>query len=171
MGKKVDTKGVTAEKDEFSEWFTQIVLKADLADYTDVSGAMVFKPGSYEIWEKIKDEVDKRFKKMGIRNCYFPLFIPEKSLKKEQAHVEGFSPEVAWVTHAGDSKLNERLAVRPTSEAIMYESYSKWIRSWRDLPLKLNKWNNVVRWEFKHPTLFLRTREFLWNEGHTVYST
>jgi len=170
MGKKVDTKGVTAEKDEFSEWFTQIVLKADLADYTDVSGAMVFKPGSYEIWEKIKDEVDKRFKKMGIRNCYFPLFIPEKSLKKEQAHVEGFSPEVAWVTHAGDSKLNERLAVRPTSEAIMYESYSKWIRSWRDLPLKLNQWNNVVRWEFKHPTLFLRTREFLWNEGHTVYS-
>jgi len=166
-----DTKGISAEKDEFSEWFTQIMLKADLADYTDVSGALVFRPGSYAIWEKIVEEVDKRFKKIGIKNCYFPLFIPEKSLKREQEHVEGFSPEVAWVTHTGNTKLSERLAVRPTSEAIMYESYAKWIRSWRDLPLKLNQWNNVVRWEFKHPVPFLRTREFLWNEGHTVYAT
>ncbi len=166
-----DTKGITVQKDEFSDWFTQIMLKADLADYTDVSGAIVFKPTAYSIWEKIKDECDKRFKNLGIKNCYFPLLIPEKSLKKEQDHVKGFAPEVAWVTHAGDTKLNERLAIRPTSETIMYESYSKWIRSWRDLPLKLNQWNNVVRWEFKHPVPFLRTREFLWNEGHTVYAT
>jgi prolyl-tRNA synthetase len=170
MGKK-NVKGITAEKDEFSEWFTQIMLKADLADYTDVSGAIVFRPGAYAIWEKLRNECDSRFKKIGVKNCYFPLFIPEKSLKKEQKHVEGFSPEVAWVTHAGDTELNEKLAIRPTSEAVMYESYSKWIRSWRDLPLKLNQWNNVVRWEFKHPVPFLRTREFLWNEGHTVYSS
>ena len=169
--KEKDTKGLTAEKDEFSEWFTQIMLKADLADYTDVSGCIVFRPTAYEIWERIKYETDKRFKKLGIQNCYFPLFIPEKSLNKEKEHVKGFSPEVAWVTHAGDTKLNERLAIRPTSETIMYESYSKWIRSWRDLPLKLNQWNNVVRWEFKHPVPFLRTREFLWNEGHTAYAT
>ena len=168
---KKDTKGINVEKDEFSEWFTQLMIKADLADYTDVSGAIVFKPTAYAIWEKIKEETDKRFKKLGIENCYFPLFIPEKSLNKEQEHIKGFAPEVAWVTHAGETKLNERLAVRPTSEAIMYESYSKWIRSWRDLPLKLNQWNNVVRWEFKHPVPFLRTREFLWNEGHTVYAT
>lgn len=171
MKKEKNEKGITAEKDEFSDWFTQIMLKADLADYTDVSGCIVFKPTAYEIWEKIKAEVDLRFKKIGIKNCYFPLFIPEKSLNKEKEHVEGFSPEVAWVTHAGDTKLNEKLAVRPTSETIMYESYSKWIRSWRDLPLKLNQWNNVVRWEFKHPVPFLRTREFLWNEGHTAFAT
>jgi len=171
MKSKKDTKGVTAEKDEFSEWFTQIMLKADLADYTDVSGMMVLRPGAYVIWEKIQKETDGRFKKIGIKNAYFPLFIPEKSLAKESEHVEGFVPEVAWVTHAGDTKLNERLAVRPTSEAIMYESYSKWIRSWRDLPLKINQWNNVVRWEFKHPIPFLRTREFLWNEGHTAYAS
>ncbi len=165
-----DTKGIEVEKDEFSEWFTQIMLKADLADYSSVSGMMVYRPRAYAIWENIVREVDKRFKKLGIKNAYFPLFIPEKTLSKEKEHVEGFTPEVAWVTHAGDTKLSERLAVRPTSETIMYESYSKWIRSWRDLPLKLNQWNNVVRWEFKHPIPFLRGREFLWNEGHTVYS-
>ena len=163
--------GITAEKDDFSDWFTQIMLKADLADYTEVSGCIVFKPTAYEIWENIKYFVDTEFKKIGIKNAYFPLFIPEKFLSKEKEHVEGFSPEVAWVTQAGDTKLNERLAVRPTSETIMYPSYSKWIRSWRDLPLKLNQWNNVVRWEFKHPVPFLRTREFLWNEGHTVFAT
>lgn len=163
--------GITAEKDEFSEWFTQLMLKAELADYTDVSGAIVFRPVSYSIWEKIKDECDRRFKKLGIKNCYFPLFIPEKLLKKEKEHVEGFSPEVAWVTEAGDTKLAERLAIRPTSEAIMYPSYAKWIRSWKDMPLKLNQWNNVVRWEFKHPVPFLRTREFLWNEGHSAFAT
>lgn len=169
--KRRDEKGIQAEKDEFSEWFTQIMLKADLADYTSVSGAIVFKPTAYAIWEKIKEEVNKRFKKLGIKNCYFPLLIPEKTLAKEAEHVAGFKPEVAWVTEAGDTKLAERLAIRPTSETIMYESYAKWIRSWRDLPLKLNQWNNIIRWEFKHPVPFLRTREFLWNEGHTVYAS
>ncbi|MBI2451950.1 proline--tRNA ligase [Candidatus Pacearchaeota archaeon] len=166
-----DGKGITAEKDDFSKWFAELIIKAELADYTAVSGTIVFRPASYAIWEKIKEEIDKRFKKLGIKNCYFPLLIPEKSFMREQEHVKGFKPEVAWVTYAGDSKLSERFAVRPTSEAIMYESYAKWIRSWRDLPLKLNQWNNVLRWEFKHPVPFLRTREFLWNEGHTVYAT
>jgi prolyl-tRNA synthetase len=147
------------------------MLKADLADYSDVSGCMVFKPGSYSIWEKIVQECDVRFKKSGIKNAYFPMFIPEKLLSREKEHVEGFSPEVAWVTQTGETKLSERLAVRPTSEAIMYPSYSKWIRSWRDLPLRLNQWNNVIRWEFKHPVPFLRTREFLWNEGHSAFAT
>ena len=169
--KSKDLKGLTVEKDDFSEWFTQVMLKADLADYSNVSGCIVFKHKSYSIWEKIKEEVDKRFKEVGIQNAYFPLFISEKTLMKEAEHFSGFTPEVAWVTHAGDTKLQEKLAVRPTSETIMYESYSKWIRSWRDLPLRLNQWNNVVRWEFKHPVPFLRTREFLWNEGHTVFSS
>ncbi|MBI3334027.1 proline--tRNA ligase [Candidatus Pacearchaeota archaeon] len=166
-----NVKGITAEKDEFSEWFTQIMLKADLADYTSVSGCMVLKPGAYSLWEKIKEEVDKRFKKLGILNVYFPLLIPEKTLMREAEHFSGFTPEVAWVTHAGETQLHERLAIRPTSETLMYESYAQWIRSWRDLPLLYNQWNNVVRWEFKHPVPFLRTREFLWNEGHTVYAS
>ncbi|MBW3012818.1 proline--tRNA ligase [Candidatus Woesearchaeota archaeon] len=164
--------GLTVKKEEnFSEWYTQVIQKADLADYTSVSGCIVFKPYSYAIWEKIKEETDKRFKALGIKNAYFPLFIPESLLTKEAEHVEGFAPEVAWVTQGGNTPLNERLAIRPTSEAIMYESYAKWIRSWRDLPLRLNQWNNVVRWEFKHPVPFLRTREFLWNEGHTAFAT
>ncbi|MBI5803143.1 proline--tRNA ligase [Candidatus Pacearchaeota archaeon] len=163
--------GITAKKDEnFSEWYTQLILKSDLADYSSVSGCIVFKPLSYAIWENVQKVVDKEFKKIGIKNVYFPLLIPESVLSKEKQHVEGFTPEVAWVTQAGNTKLSEKLAIRPTSETIMYESYSKWIRSWRDLPLKLNQWNNVVRWEFKHPVPFLRTREFLWNEGHNVYS-
>lgn len=163
--------GITADKDDFSDWFTELMIKAELADYTDVSGCMVLRPYSYSIWEKVVAETDKRFKKLGVQNAYFPLFIPEKLLNKEKEHVKGFSPEVAWVTQTGDSKLAERLAVRPTSETIMYPSYSKWIRSWRDLPLKINQWNNVVRWEFNHPVPFFRTREFLWNELHTVNST
>ncbi|MBW2980060.1 proline--tRNA ligase [Candidatus Woesearchaeota archaeon] len=163
--------GITAKKENFSEWYPQVIQKADLADYTEVSGCIVFKPNSYAVWERIVAEVDRRIKKLGVKNAYFPLFIPEKFLKKEQAHVKGFSPEVAWVTHAGGSKLDEKLAVRPTSETIMYDSYSKWIRSWKDLPLRLNQWNSVVRWEFKHPVPFLRTREFLWNEGHTAFAT
>jgi len=169
---KKETQGLTVKKkDNLSEWYTQVIQKADLADYTQVSGCIVFKPNSYEIWERIKDEVDKRLKSMGIKNTYFPLLIPESLLKKEEEHVKGFSPEVAWVTHGGDKELNERLAIRPTSETIMYDSYSKWIRSWRDLPLKLNQWNSVIRWEFKHAIPFLRTREFLWNEGHTAFAT
>jgi len=166
-----DEKGITAEKDEFSDWFTQLMLKADLAEYTKVSGCIVFKPTSWAMWEKIMALVNERLKKLNIKNVYFPLFIPEKLLAKEQQHVKGFSPEVAWVTQAGDTKLAEKLAIRPTSEAIMYDSFSKWIRSWRDLPLKLNQWSNVVRWEFRHPIPFFRTREFLFNEGHTVYAT
>ena len=164
--------GITMKKEEnFSEWYTQLILKANLADYSSVSGCIIFRPESYLIWEKIVHECDKEFKKAGIKNCYFPLFIPEKSFEREQEHVKGFTPEVAWVTQAGNTKLNERLAIRPTSEAIMYESYSKWIRSWRDLPLRYNQWNNVVRWEFNNPVPFFRTREFLWNEGHSVFAT
>jgi len=166
-----DEKGITVEKDEFSEWFTQLMLKADLAEYTKVSGCIVFKPASWAMWEKIMDLVNERLKKLNIKNVYFPLFIPEKLLSKEQQHIKGFAPEVAWVTQAGGTKLAEKLAIRPTSEAIMYDSFAKWIRSWRDLPLKLNQWSNVVRWEFKHPIPFFRTREFLFNEGHTVYAT
>lgn len=164
--------GITVKKSEnFDEWYVQSIVKSGLVDYSSVSGCLVFKPSGYAIWEIIQKNTDAEFKKIGIQNVYFPIFIPERLLKKEKEHVKGFSPEVAWVTHAGDSKLEERLAVRPTSETIMYESYSKWIRSWRDLPLRLNQWNNVVRWEFKHPIPLLRTREFLWNEGHTVFAT
>ncbi|MBT3298001.1 proline--tRNA ligase [archaeon] len=169
---KKSEQGITVKKSEnFSDWYTQVIQKADLADYSSVSGCIVYKPASYAIWENIVQQVDKRFKKVGIQNAYFPLFIPESLLQKEATHIEGFAPEVAWVTHAGSSELKERLAVRPTSETIMYDSYSKWIRSYNDLPLRLNQWNNVVRWEFKHPTPFLRGREFLWNEGHTCFAT
>ncbi|MBD3202863.1 proline--tRNA ligase [Candidatus Woesearchaeota archaeon] len=170
--KKESTLGLNVTREEnFSEWYTQVIQKSEMADYTQVSGCIVFRPYSYRIWEKVQEYVDKRLKEMGVKNAYFPLFIPEKLLVKEQDHVEGFSPEVAWVTHAGNSKLNEKLAVRPTSETIMYDSYKKWIRSYRDLPLRLNQWNNVVRWEFKYAVPFLRTREFLWHEGHTVFAT
>ena len=164
--------GVTAKKGEnFDEWYTQVILKSELADYSPVSGCMVFRPAGYAIWENIQKATDAEFKRVGIRDSYFPIFIPERLLKKEAEHVEGFAPEVAWVTQAGGSNLEERLAVRPTSETLMYEVVSRWIRSWRDLPLRLNQWNNVVRWEFKHPTLFLRSREFLWNEGHTIFGS
>ncbi|MEM0118587.1 MAG: proline--tRNA ligase [Conexivisphaerales archaeon] len=165
-------KEITVKKSEnFDEWYTQVILRSELMDYSPVSGCMVFRPLSYAIWEIIQRATDELFKKEGIQNVYFPLLIPERLLRKEQQHVEGFAPEVAWVTEAGNTKLEERLAIRPTSETIMYESFSKWIRSWRDLPLKFNQWNSVIRWEFKHPTPFLRSREFLWNEGHTVYAT
>ncbi len=168
----VEKKGITARKAEnFSEWYTQVLIKSEFVDYTAVSGCLAFRPDSYFVWESIQRAVDDRFKADGIQNVYFPMLIPESLLEKEKTHVKGFSPEVAWVTHTGDSKLDERLAVRPTSETIMYDSYSKWIRSWRDLPMRFNQWNSVIRWEFKHPTPFLRTREFLWNEGHTVFAT
>ncbi len=172
MTEKEKTIGMTCKKAaDVSKWYTEVIQKADLMSYTDVSGCIIFKPYAYAMWEIIQQEVDKRLKAMGIQNAYFPLFIPEKHLSKEAQHVEGFAPEVAWVTHAGETELQERLAVRPTSETIMYPSYSEWIRSWRDLPLRLNQWCNVVRWEFKHAVPFLRTREFLWNEGHTVFAT
>jgi len=169
---KKSQEGLTIKKEEnFSEWFQQLVLKSELADYSEVSGCIVFRPSSFAIWEKVKEECDKEFKKIGVQNVYFPLFIPEKLLSKEAEHVKGFAPEVAWVTEAGNTKLNERLAIRPTSETIIYPSYSKWIRSWKNLPLKYNQWVNVVRWEFNNPVLFFRTREFLFNEGHTVFAT
>ena len=172
MSEAKQQEGITAKKSgDFDEWYTQAILKSELADYSPVSGCLVYRPSAYAIWEKIRDAADKEFKKAGIQNAYFPLFIPERLLRKEQAHVEGFAPEVAWVTEAGNSKLEERLAIRPTSETIIYEVVRKWIRSWRDLPLRLNLWNSVVRWEFKHPTPFLRGREFLWNEGHTMFAS
>ena len=164
-------KKITTREEDYAQWYLDVIEAADMAEHSMVKGAMVIKPHGFAIWENIKQECDTRFKKIGIKNAYFPLFIPEKTLIKEQKHLEGFSPEVAWLTHAGNTKLSEKLAIRPTSETIMYESYSKWIRSHRDLPLKLNQWNNVVRWEFKHPVPFLRTREFLWNEGHTAFAT
>src|SRR5208283_2955665 len=141
--------GVTTKKAEnFDDWYTQVILRSELADYSPVSGCLVYRPAAYALWERIRDITDQKFKEAGIQDAYFPLFIPERLLKKEQEHVEGFAPEVAWVTEAGSSKLEERLAIRPTSETIVYEVVKKWIRSWRDLPLRLNLWNNVVRWEF-----------------------
>ncbi len=167
-----DTLGLTVKKSEdFSEWYSQLVIKSELADYSPVSGCIIYRPLSYEIWERVQEIFNARIKATGHRNCYFPLFIPENLLLKEAKHVEGFSPEVAWVTHAGNTKLSERLAIRPTSETIMYDAYSQWVRSWRDLPLLLNQWNSVVRWEFKHAKPFLRGREFLWQEGHTAHAT
>ena len=170
--KEEQTVGVTVKKaDDLSEWYSQIVVKSGMADYSPVSGCIIFRPNSYEVWEHLQRIFNERIRKTGHQNCYFPMLIPESLLKKEAEHVEGFTPEVAWVTHAGDSKLNEKLAIRPTSETIMYEAYSRWIRSWRDLPILLNQWNSVVRWEFKHAKPFLRTREFLWQEGHTAHAT
>jgi len=160
-----------ASKDEaFSRWYIDVVKKADLADYTLVKGCMVIKPYGYALWENMQQCLDKKIKATGHKNAYFPLFIPESLLKKEAEHVEGFAPEVAWVTHGGNQKLEERLAVRPTSEAIIGSLYSKWIRSWRDLPVLINQWSNIVRWE-KVTRPFLRTTEFLWQEGHTAHKT
>ena len=164
--------GITVKKSEnFMEWYLQVLSKSDFMDYTDVSGCIVFKPAAYGAWQVITNATDAEFKKAGIEDVYFPLLIPEKLLKREQEHMEGFAPEVAWVTQSGETKFPERLAIRPTSEAIMYASYSKWVRSWRDLPIRHNQWNNVLRWEFRHSTPFLRSREFLWNEGHSVFAT
>lgn len=172
MAEKDRVEQIEAKKAEnFSDWYTQVLLRSGFIDYTDVSGALAFSPSAYFAWQTISGTVDTAFKKVGIEDVYFPLLIPEKLLKKESEHFEGFVPEVAWVTETGDTKLEERLAIRPTSETIMYRSYSKWIRSWRDLPMRYNQWNNVMRWEFKHPTPFIRSREFLWNEGHTVFAT
>ncbi|NCC70714.1 proline--tRNA ligase [bacterium] len=162
---------INVKKEEnISLWYTQVIQKADLMDYTKVSGCIVFKPNSYQIWEKIQSFFNEKIKKSGVKNVYFPLLIPQSLLMKEKDHVEGFTPEVAWVTQAGNSDLSEKLAIRPTSETLMYDSYSKWINSYRDLPLRLNQWCSVVRWEFKHPTPFMRNREFLWQEGHTAFA-
>ncbi|KAF7714303.1 Proline--tRNA ligase [Penicillium ucsense] len=173
--KKVDGAaliGIDAAKEEnFPDWYQQVVTKGDMLDYYDVSGCFILKPASYFIWEEIQDYFNKKIKKMGVKNCSFPLFVTEDVLQREKDHIEGFAAEVAWVTHAGSTPLEKKIAIRPTSETVMYPYYSKWIRSHRDLPLRLNQWNSVVRWEFKNPQPFLRTREFLWQEGHTAHLT
>jgi prolyl-tRNA synthetase len=164
--------GITVKKSEnFSEWYIQVVTKAELADYSAVKGFMVLMPYGYSIWEKIHEFIDKKIKESGHSNAYFPSLIPESLLRKEAEHFSGFTPEVFWVTHTGDNKLGERLAARPTSETIAYYSYAKWIKSWRDLPLLLNFWNSVLRAEITSTKPFIRTSEFLWQEGHTVHET
>ena len=164
--------GITvSKKADFSEWFTQVVLKAKLADYAPVKGLIVLRPDGYSIWESLRDTFDNKFAKNGIRNGFLPVLIPESLLGKEQKHFAGFNPEVFWVTHSGDSEIGDRLALRPTSETLAYTLYSKWIQSWRDLPLKINFWNTALRAEIKGTKPFLRTSEFLWQEGHTVHTT
>lgn len=164
--------GINVDKEkDFSTWYTQVVTKGEMLDYYDVSGCYILRPNSYFVWETIQDYFNVRIKKLGVQNTYFPMFVSQRVLEKEKDHIEGFAPEVAWVTRAGSSELDEPIAIRPTSETVMYPYYAKWIRSHRDLPLKLNQWNSVVRWEFKHPQPFLRTREFLWQEGHTAHLT
>lgn len=161
---------ITPKSEDFSRWYTEIIRRAELADYAPMKGMMVIRPYGYAIWENIQRLLDNRIKETGHTNAYFPLFIPETFLQKETEHLEGFSPEVAWVTHGGEEELEERLAVRPTSEAIICNMYSKWIKSWRDLPVLINQWANIVRWE-KVTRPFLRTTEFLWQEGHTAHET
>jgi prolyl-tRNA synthetase len=163
-------KQITPKSEDFSRWYGEIVQKAELADYTPMKGMMVIRPYGYAVWENIQRQLDQRIKALGHVNAYFPLFIPESFLKKEAEHVEGFAPEVAWVTMGGKEELEERLAVRPTSEAVIGPMYSKWIKSWRDLPVMINQWANIVRWE-KVTRPFLRTTEFLWQEGHTCHAT
>ncbi|KAF4700715.1 hypothetical protein FOZ63_010420, partial [Perkinsus olseni] len=156
---------------DFSKWYTQVITRGGFIRYHDISGCYILRPPVMYIWEQIQDTFNAAIKKLGVRPCCFPMFVSKSALEREKEHVEGFSPEVAWVTKAGDSDLPEPIAIRPTSETIMYPSYADWIRSYRDLPLKLNQWTNVVRWEFKQPTPFIRTREFLWQEGHTAHAT
>ena len=164
--------GITVTKDgDFSQWYTQVVLKAEVADYAPVKGLIVLRPDGYSVWESIRAGLDERFSRRGIRNGFLPVLIPESLLRKEEEHFSGFDPEVFWVTHSGDSEIGDRLALRPTSETLAYSLYSKWIRSWRDLPLKINFWNTALRAEIKGTKPFLRTSEFLWQEGHTVHAT
>ncbi|MBU0756254.1 MAG: proline--tRNA ligase [Planctomycetes bacterium] len=168
--KKSGNKGITPRATDYSAWYTDLILKAELAEYSPVKGCMVIRPRGYAIWERIRETLNEMIVETGHENAYFPLFIPESFLKKEAEHVEGFAPECAVVTHAGGSKLEEPLIIRPTSETIMYHMFAKWIQSYRDLPLLINQWANVVRWEMR-PRLFLRTCEFLWQEGHTAHET
>ncbi|MBH5316603.1 proline--tRNA ligase [Paenibacillus sp. GSMTC-2017] len=161
---------ITPQSEDFSGWYIDVIKKAELMDYSPVRGCIVFRPDGYEIWEHIQRDLDRRFKETGHRNAYFPLFIPESFFQKEKEHVEGFNPELPWVTEAAGEKLEERLAIRPTSETMFGHMYAKWIQSYRDLPLLINQWANVVRWE-KRTLPFLRTSEFLWQEGHTAHET
>src|SRR5947209_11247700 len=162
--------GITPRAQDYAQWYLDIVAQADLADYSPVRGCMVIKPPGYAIWENIQGELDRRIKATGHVNAYFPLFIPISFRQKEAEHVEGFAPEVAVVTRGGGEELAEPLVLRPTSEAIIGDSFARWIHSWRDLPLLLNQWANVVRWEMRTRP-FLRTREFLWQEGHTAHAS
>ncbi len=164
------SKKITPRSKDYSRWYTDVVQRAEMADYAPVKGCMVIRPYGYALWENIKEGLDRRFKATGHVNAYFPLFIPESFIKKEAEHVAGFAPELAVVTHGGGKKLEEPLVVRPTSETVIGHMYSQWVRSYRDLPLLINQWCNVVRWE-KRPRLFLRTTEFLWQEGHTAHAT
>ncbi|MGI6004281.1 MAG: proline--tRNA ligase [Christensenellales bacterium] len=161
---------IASRSENFSQWYTDVILKTEMVDYGPVKGTMVIRPYGYGVWELIQKEMDDRFKATGHQNAYFPLLIPESLLKKEVEHVEGFAPEVAWVTRGGQEELAEPLVIRPTSETIICAMYSKWVQSWRDLPLKYNQWCNVLRWE-KSTRPFLRTSEFLWQEGHTAHAT
>ena len=170
MGKEEFVKEITNIEDDFAKWYTDVVLKAELADYTDTKGCIAIRPYGYAIWENIQNYADKLFKEVGVTNLYMPVLIPESMLEKEKDHVEGFAPEVAWVTMGGGEELEERLCIRPTSETMMSTMYAKWVKSWRDLPILGNQWCNVLRWE-KETRPFLRSREFLWQEGHTIHET
>lgn len=170
MENKDFVKEITKMEDDFAQWYTDVIRKTDLVDYSPVKGFMVIKPYGYALWENIQTYLDRRFKETGHKNCYFPLLIPESLLNKEKEHVEGFAPEVAWVTHGGSKELGERLCIRPTSETIICAMYSKWLKSYRELPYLYNQWCSVVRWE-KETRPFLRTSEFLWQEGHTLHET
>lgn len=169
-GKQKMVEEITSMDVDFAKWYTDIVKKAELVDYSSVRGCMYIRPYGYAIWESIQHELDRKFKETGHQNVYFPMFIPESLLQKEKDHIEGFAPEVAWVTHGGNEKLDERICVRPTSETLFCEHYSHVIHSWRDLPKLYNQWCSVVRWE-KTTRPFLRTMEFLWQEGHTMHET
>jgi prolyl-tRNA synthetase len=162
---------VHGKGENFGGWYADVLVKAELIDYYDVSGCYILRPWGFSIWEAVQRSLDVRIKAMGVEGCYFPMFVSQRALSAEKDHIEGFTPEVAWVTRAGSSDLVEPIAIRPTSETVMYPAVARWVRSHRDLPLKLNQWCNVVRWEFKNPTPFLRTREFLWQEGHTAHAT
>ena len=168
----ISSLGIQNKKEEnFSDWYSECITKSEMIDYYDISGCYILRPWSYEIWEKIQEYLNNLIKGIGVKNYNFPLFVSQKALFKEKEHVEGFSPEVAWVTKSGKAEIDPPIAIRPTSETIMYPAFAKWIRSHRDLPLLANQWTNIVRWEFKNPTPFIRTREFLWQEGHTVHAT
>lgn len=170
--KKETLLGLSVKKaEDYGKWYSEVVVQSELIEYYDVSGCYILRPWSYSIWESIKDFFDLEIKQLGVQNSYFPMFVSERALNAEKDHVEGFAPEVAWVTKSGQSDLDVPIAIRPTSETVMYPIYAKWIHSHRDLPLKLNQWNSVVRWEFKHPTPFIRSREFLWQEGHTAFAS
>ncbi|KAL3908451.1 MAG: hypothetical protein SGILL_008474, partial [Bacillariaceae sp.] len=175
--KKTAEKGKTLlalkwkKTENFAQWYSDVIVLSEMISYYDISGCYILRPWSYKIWDLMQQWFNQKILKLGVENCYFPLFVSQDRLEKEKDHVEGFAPEVAWVTKSGESELAQPIAIRPTSETIMYPAFSDWIKSHRDLPLKLNQWSNVVRWEFKYPTPFLRSREFLWQEGHTAHAT